>query len=39
MQRGSPMATAWLVAGLLTAVDASAGDSDYYTLFNPTPTD
>jgi len=39
MQRWSLMATAWLAAGLLTAVDASAGDSDYYTLFNPTPTD
>jgi len=33
------MATAWLAAGLLTAVDASAGDADRYTLFNPTPTD
>jgi hypothetical protein len=40
MRRASPLATMGLAAGLMVAAaDASAGDKDQYTLFNPTPVD
>jgi hypothetical protein len=40
MQRASLLATTGLAAGLMVAAaDASAGDKDQYTLFNPTPVD
>jgi hypothetical protein len=40
MQRASLLATTGLAAGLMVAAaDASAGDKDQYTLFNPTPAD
>jgi Putative MetA-pathway of phenol degradation len=40
MQRASLLATTGLaVALMVAAADASAGDKDQYTLFNPTPAD
>jgi len=40
MRRASLWATTGLTAGLMVAAaDASAGEKDQYTLFNPTPVD